>query len=163
MIPTPILPVLPAGEHLCDYYPTSRAVSALVEPFREGVESFLLELSRRGCSVEISATYRPPERAYLMQVAWDVADGTIAPDAVPDHDPPLPFRVAWTVAGAREMVRTYALRHRPVLLGRHQQRRAIDMHVTGWTGTDRALWDLGASFGVHKLVTDVPHWSDDGH
>jgi hypothetical protein len=25
------------------------------------------------------------------------------------------------------------------------------------------LHSVGATFGVHKLVTDLPHWSDDGH
>ena len=25
------------------------------------------------------------------------------------------------------------------------------------------LWPVGASYGVHKLPSDAPHWSSDGH
>ena len=30
-------------------------------------------------------------------------------------------------------------------------------------GTNPELAKIGASFGVIKLVSDRPHWSDDGH
>jgi hypothetical protein len=29
--------------------------------------------------------------------------------------------------------------------------------------TNRGLHAVGATYGVHKLVTDAPHWSIDGH
>ena len=66
---------------------------------------------------------------------------------------------------------------------RHTEGRAIDMDIS-WSGTlaivgangqtasiastprdgDNAqLQTVGAGYGVHKLATDPPHWSDDGH
>lgn len=87
-------------------------------------------------------------------------------------------------AAAEQMVQGYGIVYRPALQSRHTQRRAIDMTIT-WSGnltiTDRsgtqvtitstprtgagnaALHRVGASYGVRKLVSDAPHWSDDGH
>jgi len=30
-------------------------------------------------------------------------------------------------------------------------------------GSNTELHAVGAGYGVHKLVSDPPHWSDDGH
>jgi hypothetical protein len=70
----------------------------------------------------------------------------------------------------------------PSLTSRHIEGRAIDMTI-GWNGTikvkDRQgkarevgaprsgdtnpdLHRIGAGYGVIKLVSDPPHWSDDG-
>jgi hypothetical protein len=157
--------VLVAGSALCALYPTSKALADLVEPFRSNVQQFIDELIRLGCTVEIRATRRPRERAYLMHYAYLVAEGDLDPAKVPPIDPPTtpPLVVQWSVAGARAMVATYDLAVLPVLASRHIDGRAIDMKITGWTGGDAALWALGAKFKVYKLKTDPPHWSDDGH
>lgn len=75
------------------------------------------------------------------------------------------------------MVGLYGIAHRPALSSRHTEGRAIDMTLSNYSGKSFAdadgdatrvrtageLHALGASFGVHKLVSDPPHWSDDGH
>jgi hypothetical protein len=75
------------------------------------------------------------------------------------------------------MVSGYHTVFKPVLSSRHTQKRAIDMTITDVMGkvlknadgsevlvrSQPQLHSVGATFGVHKLVTDPPHWSDDGH
>ena len=86
-------------------------------------------------------------------------------------------------AAAAAMQRKYAIKYPAALVSRHTQRRAIDMTIS-WTGTlsvrdfngklhriasaprngsNAELIAVGKTFGVIKLVTDPPHWSDDGH
>lgn len=149
-----------AGLTWVGLYPTSCDVDDLVEPFRSGVVAFVAELTAQGCGVHISATRRPAERAWLMHWAWRVSRGEVAPDQVPPRDPSIP--IVWSVEGAQEMVTAYRLAYRPSLTSRHIEGRAIDMSVTRWRRTTTALHDLGATFGVVKLVSDPPHWSDDG-
>ncbi len=150
---------LTAGRAACALHPTSRDVADLAEPFRGNVERFLEDLAARGCTVTIAATLRPEQRAWLMRQAWDLSHGLVTLAKVPKR---ADIDIAWSVAGAREMCETYQLRVRPSLSSRHIQGMAIDMRVDGWTGTTAALHALGKSFGVHKLVSDPPHWSSDG-
>jgi hypothetical protein len=150
--------VTPAGPVWVDRYPTSRSVDDLVSPFREGVIAFLADLDARGCTVTITSTRRPAERAWLMRHAWDVAHG-FDPGAVPTRSG---IDILWTLDGARAMVAAYRLAYRPSLTSRHIDGRAIDMTIRGWTGTNAELWALGAQYGVVKLQSDPPHWSDDG-
>ena len=86
-------------------------------------------------------------------------------------------------AAAKAMVAGYRIAYPAVLVSRHTQKRAVDMTIA-WKGTiaiaDKAgkphavaykppdvpnpdLYAVGKSYGVIKLVTDKPHWSDDGH
>lgn len=150
----------PAGRSWVPLYPTSRSVDDLVQPFQTYVRSFLADLRARGCTVRISATRRPKERAYLMHWAWRITKEGFPPDAVPAHDPPIP--IAWSVEGAEAMVEAYGLAYKPSLTSRHIAGRAIDMRVDGWKGTDSELYLAGAAHGVIKLVSDPPHWSADG-
>lgn len=156
----------PAGVWWVSQYPTSKTTASLVQPFRARVQLFIIELERRGCTVKISATHRPFERAWLMYWAWQIARKGFAPELVPagstDADVTEPIPIEWSLAGALEMVEAYDLAYEPSLTSRHIQRRAIDMTITGWIGKASALYELGASYGVHKLVKDPPHWSDDG-
>lgn len=157
--------LIDAGTYWVGQYPTSTDLGDLAEPFRSGVRAFLADLRSKGCTVQIRATYRPPERAYLMQVAWDIAHGALLPENVVPHDPPIPIR--WTVEGARAMVAAYDLAVRPAgTASRHCVRKAIDMTIHGWPPgktAERELWALGAKYGAIKLKTDPPHWSSDGH
>jgi hypothetical protein len=176
-----------SGPHWVDRFPTSRSIDDLDQPFQSKVEAFVGALEAAGANVQIFATRRPAERAYLMRYAWDISHGTLAPADVPampgvdiewDHGDD-----ADSLAAATEMVDYFWLAHRPSLTSRHIKGRAIDMHVT-WTGKlsivdgkgktrtisstprngaeNRALQAVGASYGVHKLATDAPHWSSDG-
>jgi hypothetical protein len=81
------------------------------------------------------------------------------------------------------MTAKYQIRFPAALVSRHTQRRAIDMTI-GWkgdltvldfdgashriaggprNGSNPALVAVGRTFGVVKLRSDPPHWSDDGH
>ena len=81
------------------------------------------------------------------------------------------------------MMARYQIKFPAALVSRHTQRRAIDMTIR-WkevlritdfngvahaidsglrTGSNRQLIEVGATFGVIKLASDPPHWSDDGH
>lgn len=151
----------PAGAVWVDQYPTSRSVDDLVEPFRGCVVRLLAALAEKGCRVRITSTRRPAERAWLMRGSWDLSRGILRPEEVKPHDPPIP--ISWTVAGAKAMADAYGLVHQPALDSRHIQGRAIDMLVDGWADGDPALWRFTASFGVHHLLSDPVHFSDDGH
>jgi hypothetical protein len=95
--------------------------------------------------------------------------------------------IDWTCNGMRdrarfeaaEMCSAYGIVYPPALVSRHTQRSAIDMKIT-WDKTidirggdgniyviqpadNPRLWLAGKSFGVIKLPSDAPHWSDDGH
>ncbi len=78
---------------------------------------------------------------------------------------------------AREMVSGYEIVYKPALSSNHTLGRAIDMTITGYVGktfknasnksvkvnSASDLHTLGASYGVVKLASDPPHWSDNGH
>jgi hypothetical protein len=64
-----------SGPEWCSEFPTSTSVDDLADPFRRCVVRFLNALRDAGAQVEISATYRPPERAYLMHYAAMIGQG----------------------------------------------------------------------------------------
>lgn len=169
-----------SGEAWVAQFPTSSRLQDLVQPFRNNVTRFIEALRAGGASVRLSATYRPPERAYLMHYSWRIFRENMAAAQVPAmpgvdiewvHSTPAATRLA---AGA--MVRGYGTVFRPSLSSRHTEGRAVDMAVTDYTnkscanGANQAvmvnsesdLFALGSSYGVIKLRSDPPHWSDDG-
>jgi hypothetical protein len=171
-----------SGPSWVTQYPTGRTTASLVQPFRGNVQRFITALETAGATVRITATKRPPERAWLMQTAWDVARGAVRPEQVPKRSG---IDIQWvhttqaaSIEAARAMVAAYGLVYRPSLTSRHIQGRAIDMSID-WdrelevvdgcglpvrlrVGDLTTLYKLGASYGVMKLVSDPPHWSDDG-
>lgn len=149
-----------AGSSWVSLYPTSRDLADLALPFQTYVRSFLADLASRGCTVHIAATRRPAERAWLMRQSWDIVHEGLAPYAVQAHDPAIP--IIWTYEGAKAMVAAYGLAYRPSLTSLHIRGLAIDMACDGWTGTKSALYHLGATHGVIKLISDPPHWSSTG-
>ncbi len=168
-------------------FPTSRSVDDLSDDFRPKVEKFLAALDKAGASVSIAATFRPVERAFLMHYSPMVADGSIAPDKVPaktgvdidwDHGD-----LAASKQAAQAMANGYDIAFPAALASRHTAHAAIDMDIT-WSGTleivdgngktvsigaprsgsaNSTLHEVGASYGVNKLIKDKPHWSDNGH
>jgi len=181
-----------SGAQWCARFPGSASVSDLIDPFKSDLQRFLDMLDAAGASVEISATYRPPERAYLMHYACQVAGYTdkggvfhqIAPADVPpmagvDIDWTCGGNMAKALNGAHAMVVGYRIAYPAALVSRHTQRRAVDMTIKWWTKLTflkasgeqvtlapndvHGLVPVGASYGVIKLATDPPHWSDDGH
>ena len=178
----------PSGPQWCARFPPGKSLDDLLPDFADKVRAFLSQLSRSGASVSIADTYRPPQRAYLMHWCCMVGGSGQDPHAVP---PIAGVAIDWTCGGsivqaraaARQMMDDYQIKFPAALESRHTQRRAIDMTI-GWSGTlnirdfnggahaitsgprDGSNPDLirvGASYGVIKLVTDPPHWSDDGH
>lgn len=85
-------------------------------------------------------------------------------------------------AAAVAMKQGYNIAFPAALVSRHTQGRALDMTI-GWDGTlsirdfngqmhsidgprdgsNPLLQAVGKSYGVVKLPSDPPHWSDDGH
>jgi len=182
-----------SGSDWVHRFPTSSKIDDLHPPFRDNVHRFLDALTAAGVRVVVADTFRPPERAYLMHFAFAIAHGTANPAKVPlmegvdiqwvhtdaagNPDP-----VA-TKTAAADMVRAYGLSFPPALTSRHCEGLAIDMRIS-WLGNlaiadgsgkrisiandprdggNSALHQVGASYGVIKLVTDPPHWSSDGH
>ncbi len=167
-------------------YPNSAAVADLIQPFRDNVTAFLKALKDAGATVAISSTRRNATRAHLMHYSWCVAKGSVAPGKVPilpglaivwDHGD-----LAKSRAAAQQMVALFQVAFEPSLTSRHIEGRAIDMTI-GWTGTLKLkdkqgkpreiaaprsgdtnpdLHKVGASYGLIKLLSDPPHWSDDG-
>ena len=162
-------------------FPTRTDTAALLPAFGGAVDRFISSLRAGGATVVISATLRPPERVHLMHYSYRVAHGGLPAANVPAM---AGVDIAWvhptaaaSILAARQMVTGYGIVHAPSLTTRHAEGRAIDMTITGYTGksfndasnrsvrvdTAAQLNALGASFGVIKLPSDPPHWSDDGH
>lgn len=166
-------------------FPASRDVEDLAEPFRSNVKSFRSALAAAGASVSIANTYRPKERAYLMHYSAAIARKEVTPEKVPAMDGVMiesvhPTKYA-SIRAAAAMARAYEIVYPPALISNHTRRCAIDMRISGVVGksvakadgtqvvirkhaeTDSDLFAVGASYNVFKLVSDKPHWSDDGH
>jgi len=165
-----IIPI-PAGPAWVKLFPTSTSLDDLVEPFQSGCRAFIASLEASGAAVIISATYRPPERAYLMHYCSMIADNGQAPDSVP---PMAGVDIEWnlgtpqaTIAACKAMMAAYGIAYPAALVSRHTQRLAIDMTIIDPPAQGNALYALGAPFGVIKLplsvLNDPPHWSNDGH
>jgi hypothetical protein len=168
-------------------------VEDLKDPFRSKVQSFLAALKSAGASVSVAATFRPPERAYLMHYCFLVAKSNLDPAAVP---PMAGVDIDWvhrntqgqpdliaSRAAASQMMAGYEIVFAPALTSRHTEGNAIDMDIA-WhgaltigradgttmtiasspaTGGNADLQRVGAGYGVIKLASDPPHWSSDGH
>jgi hypothetical protein len=166
-------------------FPASQDVEDLAEPFRSNVKSFLSALAAAGATVSIANTYRPKERAYLMHYSAAIGRKEIAPEKVPPMDGVMiewvhPTKEA-SIRAATAMAKAYDIVYPPALSSNHTRRRAIDMRISDIVGksvvkadgteviirkhaeTDSDLFAVGASYNVFKLVSDKPHWSDDGH
>lgn len=172
--------VRPSGADWCALYPGSTSVNTLVQPFRAKFIEFQTALTNAGITIKITATLRPPERAYLMHWSWDIAHGICVASAVPAMPG---VNIDWvgdpatSISRAKDMVRTYGLAVEAVLNSRHTQGNAVDMILSNFEGKQIAnkngtmvtinqisdLYPVGATYGVIKLQSDPPHWSNDGH
>lgn len=175
-----------SGAHWTSRFPTSNSLAELTSAFRVCVERFIQSLEAGGASVAIRATYRPKERAYLMHWSYRVGREAFSPAGIPSMEG---VDIEWahkaadglvdlaaSRAAAQAMVSAFDIVYRPALASRHTERRAIDMTITNYLrktfidGRNRSclverdtdLFEVGRSFGVIKLLSDRPHWSDDG-
>ncbi len=133
-----------SGPQWIDRFPTSRSTDDLSEGFGPAVDRFLAALREAGARVSISATRRPPERAYLFHYCWRIAREGLDPASVPafpgveiewvHREPSGSPDLEASRAAAEAMVQAAGLVHRAALQSRHIDGRAIDMTVT-WTGS----------------------------
>lgn len=183
-----------SGPEWVKQFATSRQIHDLAQPFQASARRFIHALQVAGAQVHISATLRPPQRAYLMHYCFLIAHSGMDPRKVPafkgvdiqwaHQNVRGEFDWAASKNAAQQMVDAYQIVHKPVLCSRHSEGHAIDMTVT-WHGdllisdakgqkvsiettprdgaSNALLHQVGASYGVHKLLKDPPHWSSDGH
>ncbi|MEH2242933.1 peptidoglycan-binding domain-containing protein [Nostoc sp.] len=176
-----------SGKNWVSFFADSNLIDDLASPFRQKVQTFEQALINAGATINIASVFRSSERAYLMHYAFRISNNEIAAKDVP----PMPnvdinwlhYTNAGSVQAAKEMVSAYNIAFRPVLTSRHTQRLAIDWEIT-WSGIlkiknfsgtivsigeprtsyeNSTLWQVGRSYGVIKLSSDRPHWSNDGH
>jgi len=174
-------------------FPGSKLVDDCVGSFKTGLASFVAALTVAGAPPDISATYRPAERAYLMHWSWEIVNSAADPKTIPSK---AGVNINWdhgdnakSVQAAQAMVNGYGMQNlavSPALTSKHIDREAVDMTIS-WTGdlaiknkdgttttikTDPKtgmnadLKTVGATYGVIKYVggdADKPHWSSTGH
>jgi hypothetical protein len=161
-----------SGPSWVSLYPTSKSINTLDPSFRSNVQAFLDALIEAKASVQITATTRPRERAYLMHYSWCIWRhwNRINPAAIPAfvprgsesridiewlHKTPtgLPDLAA-TYNAAQAMVRGYGigrLRVPPALTSNHIAGKAIDM-IISWKG-DLSIKEKS---GTTKRVASMP-------
>lgn len=167
-------------------FPTSTSIADLRGTFQTNMQNFYQALLAARANVTISATYRPPERAYLMHWAYRIAREHYNPRQVPAK---AGVNIRWwhgnlaaSQQAAEAMVQGYNIAFRPALQSNHTRGTAIDMTIS-WhgalsiqeasgrlqiisngpqNGTNISLHTVGRTYGVIKHPTDRPHWSHNG-
>lgn len=170
-----------SGPQWVSRFPGSNSTETLTQSFRESCENFIAAIRNAGGAVTISATLRPPERAYLMHWAHKIYRNDFPPSQVPPKEG---VHINWvhpTLAqskeAARRMVNGYGIgglaAHIPPSLNTlHTRGEAIDMNVS-WngslnvanmdgtitpvttlprTGMNLQLKAVGLTYGVKKFV-----------
>ena len=138
--------------------------------FRPPQRAYLMHYSYRIANQGLDPQTVPPMAGVAIDWVHRNPNGTV--------------NLAASRLAAQQMVQAYGIAYPPVLMSRHEEGRAIDMTIS-WTGTlnivngsgtavtintlprngaqNTSLHQVGASYGVLKLVADPPHWSTDGH
>ena len=145
--PPPAAPPEPSGVAWVARFPTSTSVADCVQPFRANVTAFIAALRAAGASVDIAATLRPAQRAWLMHWCWAIVHHVVDPRGVPARGD---VAIVWahtnaqggydaaaSMAAAQAMVDAYGmhgLEVAPALNSEHTAGTAIDMAIA-WTGT----------------------------
>jgi hypothetical protein len=170
-----------SGKMWVALFPGLKTLDALSSPFKELVTAFINAMLEASVNIRISATLRPPQRAYLMHFSFLIAKGQQDPKTVP---PMAGVNIEWfhgniqdSVNAAKEMVAAYGIATSttpPALQSNHIAGNAVDMTITGFEGKQIKKQDgtkvtvnsfddliqLGESYKVfHKLPDDKPHWS----
>ncbi len=160
-----------SGSSWIAQFPTSNQVADLEPTFRARVTAFLDALQDAGAHVQINATLRPPQRAYLMHHCWSIARGLTPPASVPPFAPVAPdgtlVDITWlhpapdgtpdlitSKAAAQQMVAGYAISNlqvAPALLSRHMTGQAIDMNIS-WAGS----LTIADATGRRITITSAP-------
>ncbi|PUE62060.1 hypothetical protein B9Z36_01755 [Limnohabitans sp. Rim8] len=84
-------------------FPASTDLGMLEAAFGKDLQAFINAMKEGGIGVNISTTYRPPERSYLMYWCQQIADGIISADKVkpfvPEVDGDGPVNIDWAHLG----------------------------------------------------------------
>jgi hypothetical protein len=133
----------PSGPEWVTAFPGSKEPSACRQPFADHLQAFLDALEQAGANVRVSATLRPPERAYLMHWSWKIARNIVDARNVPAM---AGVDIAWvhtnsagqidlvkSRSAASQMVTAFGIVAAPALQSRHTEGRAVDMTI-GWSG-----------------------------
>jgi len=85
-------------------FPASTDLGMLEATFGKDLQAFINAMKEGGIGVNISTTYRPPERSYLMHWCQQIADGKISPDKVKPFVPEIegdgPVNIDWAHLGS---------------------------------------------------------------
>lgn len=135
-----------SGAQWASRFRGSTSLDDLRGSFKGKAEAFVGALRAAGATVIISATYRPPERAYLMHWSWRIAKRGFDPADVPvmegvdiswkHDDEEGKYSAQRSQAAARAMVDAFDIQRlgvAPALRSRHTLGFGIDMNV-GWSG-----------------------------
>lgn len=181
-----------SGKKWINRFKGSTSVLDLAVDFRKKVQNFIEALMNANAKIVINATFRPPERAYLMHWSWKIVKKDFDPQKIPLNDK---VNIEWwhgnlnnSIKGAQEMVTGFQIGHlktAPALNSRHTEGNAIDMEIT-WqktlkildvnnkenliettpqNHTNKQLIDVAKTFGVYHFIpiaNDKVHWSTDG-
>lgn len=147
----------------------ARATIIIADTLRPPERAYLMHFSFRIARESLDPAKVPsmPE----VGIQWVHRDKNGLPDVVASRD------------AAEQMVQAFHIVYQPALKSRHTQGLAIDMNIT-WQGDlkiaaadmnqvvisstprdgagNTTLHEIGASYGVIKLLKDAPHWSSDG-
>ena len=145
--PSPSPAPEPSGRAWIARFPTSASVADCAQPFRDNLTAFLAALAAAGASVNIAATLRPKQRAYLMHWCWSIVKQKTDPRSIAPLDG---VAIAWahvdaqgnfdpiaSVAAAEDMVEAYGMQGlsvAPALASNHISGTAVDMAIS-WPGT----------------------------
>ena len=131
-----------SGPEWLSNFPTSKSVDDLAEPFRTKAKSFIAAVEAAGATVDVNATLRPAERAYLMHWSFCIAREDFDPARVPampgvnidwaHRDAKGNMSLNACKLAAEQMVQGYEIAFKPVLVSRHTEGLAIDMDIA-WT------------------------------
>jgi hypothetical protein len=159
-----------SGEIWVQRFLGSNSISELEPDFSDAVRQFIAALKTAGTRVSVSATYRPPERAYLMHWSWKISKKKVKAEEVPLMQG---VNIQWdhgdeksSVNAASAMVSAFgmdSLEVAPALSSRHTERKAIDMTIS-WTSEeliiidasgDEVLIDSGPKTGMNAKLHEV--------
>jgi hypothetical protein len=162
-----------SGPAWASMFPTSTSVSDLSGTFRTDVTNFINAMTQAGIAVNVLATLRPPERAYLMHYSWLVAKGQLSAQQVPAFAPATgqaPVNICWShtdsngnfdptasTTAARKLMTALGIDPRlkvaPALNSLHTRGLAIDM-TTKWTTPSITIDDAS---GNPVTINTTPH------
>ena len=149
----------PSGASWVDRFPVSDDPHHLDSNFRSFWTSFRSVVETAGANVEILATRKPLERAYLMHWAWRIAKENYDPRRVPYMEG---VNIRWwhgdiktSQAAAWEMVHGYEIGDKeepPPLASPYTEGKVIATRIT-WSGDLTIYRDQP----TEQIITEGPH------